>query len=276
MIDQNKRARLADFGLLTFVSDPTNTMTSGSAAGAGTTRWMSPELLYPEKFGSGKGRPTKRSDYYALGMVILEVLGGEPPFARDKDLVVMRKVIDGERPERPEVAWFTDDLWAILEQCWSPRPSDRPSVETILECLARISKTWRPLPPAATISGPILTTSNCMFPCLTPEFLPTVGKDSSTRPPSGESDEDFIIVPPPGSSPVVQSPRKRRAQAHPKSPQRGFPCTIHGWLTKIRGTLLDNEGMRHRGIREMKEAAAVRAHKRKARSSSPRKSGKSG
>ena len=39
----------------------------------GTTRWMSPELLYPEGYGTSDGRPTKQSDCYALGMVVYEV-----------------------------------------------------------------------------------------------------------------------------------------------------------------------------------------------------------
>jgi len=37
---------------------------------------MSPELLYPERFGmpeSEDNRPTRQSDCYALGMVIYEV-----------------------------------------------------------------------------------------------------------------------------------------------------------------------------------------------------------
>ena len=48
MIDQNGEACLADFGLLTFVTDPSNTTNLSSVANAGTTRWMSPELLHPE------------------------------------------------------------------------------------------------------------------------------------------------------------------------------------------------------------------------------------
>lgn len=39
--------------------------------------------------------------------------------------------------------------------------------------------------------------------------------------------------------------------------------TIHGWVTKLRGTLLDNESVRRAGIREMKAAKAVREWKRK-------------
>ena len=47
-----------------------------SFTGGGTRRWMSPELLDPERFGmpeSENNRPTKQSDCYALGMVIYEV-----------------------------------------------------------------------------------------------------------------------------------------------------------------------------------------------------------
>ena len=42
-----------------------------------------------------------------------------------------------------------------------------------------------------------------------------------------------------------------------------LPSTVHGWLTKMRGTLFDNETVRYQGIKEMKQAAAVRVHKKK-------------
>ena len=147
MVDQNGHARLADFGLLTFVSDPSNPTNSSSVTNAGTTRWMSPELLHPQEFGFEQSRPTEKSDCYALGMVILEVLIEQPPFSRDKDFVVMRKVIEGERPERPEGPWFTDGLWSILEQCWFPQPQDRPNVEVVLGCLGQVQKVPQPHSP---------------------------------------------------------------------------------------------------------------------------------
>ena len=116
----------------------------------GTTRWMSPELLDPDRFGGENGQPTKESDCYALGMVILEVLTGKPPFPNCNGMVVMRKVVEGERPGRPrggEGMWFTDDLWEMLEWCWSPRPERRPAVDTVLQCLEQGSMAWQPLPP---------------------------------------------------------------------------------------------------------------------------------
>lgn len=38
---------------------------------------------------------------------------------------------------------------------------------------------------------------------------------------------------------------------------------MHGWVTKMRGTLFDNEHVRRAGIREMKAAKAIREYKRK-------------
>jgi len=113
---------------------------------------MSSELLDPDLFGFERSRPTKESDCYALGMVVLEVLTGQAPFPRYTSLIVMRKVVDGERPERPqgvEATWFTDDLWGILEECWSPQPKLRPTVEAVLERLKEGSTAWQPLSPSA-------------------------------------------------------------------------------------------------------------------------------
>ena len=149
LIDQDAHARLADFGLLTIVSDYTHPTTSSSLTNAGTVRWMSPELFDPDRFGFQNSRRTKQSDCYALGMVILEVLSGQTPFPSCVDMVVTRKVTEGERPGRPQGAkgvWFPDDLWGMLEHCWSPQPGDRPDLEAVLGCLERVSTVWQPLP----------------------------------------------------------------------------------------------------------------------------------
>ena len=111
----------------------------------GTTRWMSPELLDPEAFGFRDSRPTKESDRYALGMVILEVLSGQFPFVGDRDVVVMRKVTCGENPKRPKEAWFTNEVWEMLKRCWTPKPRDRPRLETVLRCLEGTSASWKTL-----------------------------------------------------------------------------------------------------------------------------------
>jgi len=143
--------RLADFGLLAIISDSTTPTVSSSLAMGGTTRWMSPELLAPGQYNLKDSRPTKDSDCYAFGMVIYEVLSGQVPFVHSKEVIVMRKIIDGERPDRPEGAkgaWFTDDLWETLTQCWETQPGSRPGIEAVLERLAldQDSNGWMPSP----------------------------------------------------------------------------------------------------------------------------------
>jgi len=111
---------------------------------------MSPELLVPEWFGRETSQPTKESDCYALGMVVLEVLTGKRPFPNCNMGFIAEKVIKGEHPGRPqggEGVWFTDDLWEMLERCWSPQPERRPAVDTVLQCLEQGSTVWQPLPP---------------------------------------------------------------------------------------------------------------------------------
>ncbi|KAF9791125.1 kinase-like domain-containing protein [Thelephora terrestris] len=137
LIDQTRRARLADFGLLTVISDPENPLPSSSYAPGGTARWMSPECIFPQNFGVKTSRPSKPSDCYSLGMVIYETISGNPPFHEDRDLAVFVKVLAGERPHRE--LGFVNSLWYMLERCWMPQPSDRPSVENVLQCLETCS-----------------------------------------------------------------------------------------------------------------------------------------
>jgi len=86
LINGDLRACIADFGLSTITGVATaagasrasliSNDTLMSFTGGGTRRWMSPELLDPDRFGipeSEGNRPTRQSDSYALGMVIYEV-----------------------------------------------------------------------------------------------------------------------------------------------------------------------------------------------------------
>lgn len=133
LIDQNRNARLADFGLIKITSNPANILPSSSHVPAGTARWMSPELIDPSQFGLEESCPTIASDCYSLGMVIYETLSGHAPFHKDIALSVVVKVTRGEHP--PREPGFADSLWHMLELCWTSQPKDRPSIIDILGCL---------------------------------------------------------------------------------------------------------------------------------------------
>ncbi|KAF9647563.1 kinase-like protein [Thelephora ganbajun] len=141
LVDQTYHARLADFGLITIISDSS---TFDSSTQGGTIRWMSPELFDPETQGY---RQTKFSDCYALGMVVYEVLSGRIPFHQYGKWVISSKVSRGDRPERPQGAegeWFTDDVWEVIERCWMHQPGSRPSIENVLQYLEKFSRFWTP------------------------------------------------------------------------------------------------------------------------------------
>ena len=154
LINYDGRACITDFSLLVIIPDKANLISAISYLEGGTTRWTSPELLDPEPFGLKDSCQTKESDCYALGMVIYEVLSGLAPFFQYKDTVVIRKVMEGERPERPRgrrAAWFTDSLWGMLEHCWEPQPHDRPSLKVLLEHLEGATRPSRSPSPTSTV-----------------------------------------------------------------------------------------------------------------------------
>ena len=135
LIDQIGNARIADFGLLTIISDPANPSCSASYTQGGTARWMSPELIDPQRFKFKTSCPTIRSDCYALGMVIYETISGHVPFHELADMAVIVNILKGRHPPREDR--FTDDLWKMLKRCWVPHPKKRPGIEDVLRCLEK-------------------------------------------------------------------------------------------------------------------------------------------
>lgn len=112
---------------------------------------MSPELIDPEESDPSKGMPTRKSDCYALGMVIYEVLTGEVPFARWSVHLFLVKVLKGVRPDRPRGAQVPDGVWETLRRCWEHRPNDRPSLDAVLRCLQDVAPRRAP-PPGTEIN----------------------------------------------------------------------------------------------------------------------------
>lgn len=138
LIDEIGHARISDFGLLKIISDPANPSSWSSCTQGGSTRWMSPELIDPKRFGLMRSRPTTFSDCYALGMVIYETISGHVPFHLEGGPAAIVRNSTGVHP--PRGVRFTDGLWEMLEKCWMFQPSDRPCIEDVLQCLKESSR----------------------------------------------------------------------------------------------------------------------------------------
>ena len=133
LIDNNGHACLAGFNRLAMAPDQSTA--TFSFRESGSTRWTSPELFYPGMFGLKDDRPTKESDCHALGVVIYEVLSAQAQSVTCRHPAYMLKALGGERPRRPqgkEGELFTDEIWGILELCWTHQPHDRISANIVL------------------------------------------------------------------------------------------------------------------------------------------------
>ena len=111
---------------------------------------MSPELFDPERFGLKGSYPTKEADCYALGMVIYQVLCGRIPYHPYTGPAVILKILDGERPERPqgnEGKLLTDSIWKVVRLCWETQPRNRISAKAVLLRLGEEPSTFQPSSP---------------------------------------------------------------------------------------------------------------------------------
>src|SRR5262245_34148953 len=115
--DGSELAKLVDFGIAKTFDESTQLTSAGSALG--TPYYMSPEQI--------EGRTVDaRSDIYALGIILYEMLVGEVPFADQSTPAVLVKQLK-ERPVRPSLrnAAVPPALEAIALRCLEKDPELR-------------------------------------------------------------------------------------------------------------------------------------------------------
>jgi serine/threonine protein kinase len=79
--------------------------------------------------------PSLKSDIWAFGMVMLQVLTGEDPYRPEgykAEYQVPIALRDGILPSRPlRNAWVTDSVWQLMLDCWRRQPGERPDMRYI-------------------------------------------------------------------------------------------------------------------------------------------------
>jgi serine/threonine protein kinase len=124
-VDDDDAARLTDFGIARVVGAASLTATGFTM---GTARYLAPEQL--------EGRAvTPAVDVYALGLVMIECLSGEPAFAGTHAEVASARLV-----RDPELPLSTPPRWrALLEAMTSRDPALRPDAGRVAAELAAIS-----------------------------------------------------------------------------------------------------------------------------------------
>jgi len=126
MLTRCGRAKVADFGIALGRNGPALTQTGHAV---GTPRYMSPEQLYGE-------RVDPRSDLFAAGVVLYEMLAGRPPFAEsceEDDDALVRRIESGRFPSIRKLAPRTPRWLArLVHRCLRSRPRKRPASATVV------------------------------------------------------------------------------------------------------------------------------------------------
>lgn len=106
LIGHDGTVKVADFGLARALTGTGQTSHTGGVL-IGTVAYLSPEQLE-------RGRADARSDVYAAGLVLFEMLTGHPPYGGDTPLAVAYQHVHHDVPlpsaEAPTVPWQVDEL----------------------------------------------------------------------------------------------------------------------------------------------------------------------
>jgi serine/threonine protein kinase len=198
------RVKVTDFGIAK-AGERLGQDLTGTGIVLGTPKYLSPEQIQGQE-------PDARADLYALGVLIYEMLAGEPPFAGPTDVATAMAHINAQpqpirRPDMPP------SVARIVSGLLAKNPADRvPSAVALRQSLAAVAATIRgsasppggPGAPASAVAGVV-----GMPPGANGQRL-TSASGSPTR-----SDPTLRPVSPPGADPATR----------PGPPARADPAT---------------------------------------------------
>jgi serine/threonine protein kinase len=108
----------------------------------GTLRYNAPEVM---RNGGDESDPHKaakypfKSDIYSFGMSCYEILTGYIPFSNVPHRELKNAILLGVRPSFPTLC--PQELKTLIEACWHPNPTSRPSFTQICQTLRHLKCT---------------------------------------------------------------------------------------------------------------------------------------
>lgn len=133
-----ERAKVLDFGIAKLQGTGSAGATGGSGtrthAILGTAPYMSPEQC------RGSHQITERTDVYALGIVLYEMLTGHPPFVAEEEVEVMTMHIKSPPPPlRKALPSISKPLEELIGRMLSKAPVSRPLMNEVYEQFESLS-----------------------------------------------------------------------------------------------------------------------------------------
>ena len=118
MLTDSGQVKVMDFGIARAVASTTTTMTQTSAV-IGTAQYLSPEQARGETVDA-------RSDVYATGCVLFELLTGQPPFTGDSPVsVAYQHVREEPKPPSQRAPEVPADVDSVVLKALAKNPANR-------------------------------------------------------------------------------------------------------------------------------------------------------
>ncbi|XP_073788426.1 serine/threonine-protein kinase PAK 5 isoform X2 [Danio rerio] len=144
LLTSDGRIKLSDFGFCAQVSKEVPKRKSL----VGTPYWMAPEVISRLPYGT-------EVDIWSLGIMVIEMVDGEPPYFNEPPLQAMRRIRDNLPPRLKESHKVSSVLRAFLELMLVREPSQRASALELLQnpflklagppaCIVPLMRHYRP------------------------------------------------------------------------------------------------------------------------------------
>jgi serine/threonine-protein kinase len=221
LLTSDGSAKLADFGIARLAEGPRDARETAAGLIFGTPQYMSPEQAAGQ-------RQDGRSDVYALGVLLFELLTGAPPYVGASATHVLaahllspvpRLPADG--PHGPIPATLADLVGRMMAKNAAERPATMSEVEAALDAVlsgeALPAPTFRP--PRRWTRG-VLTLAALGIVAASVALLLLRGR--ATSPPPGA---DHAVAAPPLPPAAVSTPPVPPALAEPSSAPNGTSST---------------------------------------------------
>ncbi len=218
LFDHYGDAFLADFGIV-HVSSSTNALTASGSL-VGTPTYMSPEQVYGDKQLDG------RSDIYALGVILFQMLTGHTPYDADTPARMMMKHVMDPVPEilslRPDLPPACNE---IINRAMAKERDQRFSSATDLSsALTAVTRPSLEQPNIAKLEAELSE----MQADLLDETLPPATQARTTAVPQQSATSTPVVPPPPPVGSGVGAVPTPTPGSHVQTGSGGVPKWVWG------------------------------------------------